>query len=126
MACVRPVLVLACALASLSLAACDLMADGRREIVLSTGGLVLGSFAPPGSLDAVPAATVTGGGSLVVENASLLGGNALVSSLDRVTSPASAIVARNGRLRIESGLIRAGELAFTRQLGIVRQGRPGI
>lgn len=125
MARMRPVFVLACSLASFSLAACDLMADGK-EIVLSNGGLVLGSFAPPGRDTAVPAATVTRGGSLVVANASLLGGNALVSSLDRETSPASAILARSGSLRIESGLIRAGELAFTRQLGIVRQGIPGI
>lgn len=113
-----------CAFFALS-SACDLTVDDGDVVVLSNDGLVLGSFPEPFVGRASAAARISGG-TLVVENASLLGGNVRVSSQDQFSLPAPAIEANGGTLEIQSGLIRAGEIVFTRQLGLHVFGASGV
>ena len=77
---------IACAVLSLT-AACDLKIEHGDVVVLSNDGLVLGSFPEPGELHATPAAQLFPGGTLIVENASLLGGNVRVSEREKVAFP---------------------------------------
>lgn len=115
-----------CALASTVGTACDLVVE-PGEPVRVRQGIVFGSFAPEDSISAPPAARVVNGGELIVDGGSLLGGNALVSSFETFSFAADAIeVEPGGRVRVENGLVRGGELAFTRHLGSFVPGTSGI
>jgi hypothetical protein len=110
----------------LSAAACDLEVKEGDTVVLSNDGFVLGSFPAPGEFSARPAAQVHPGGTLIVEDASLLGGNTRVGSPETLRFASPAIVAQGGTLRIQNGLIRGGEVAFTRQLNTFVGGAPAV
>lgn len=95
-----------CLISLLAAAACDLEAGPGQEIVLGNRGLALGVATPN-------AVAVRPGGSLVVEDADVLGRGIAVGSGAPplpLLEPGAAIVSNGGRVRVIQGQVSGGNV----------------
>lgn len=102
-------LIVVCALL---MTACDLVVRNGGELRAANAGTIFGSLGS-GDTPARPAITLLPGGTVVVEDATVLGGGRSVVSADPIAgSSAPAIRVEGGRLVLQQGTIRGGTLQF--------------